>query len=103
MTNGNLASFQRLSDMLSEDDISDQLKEEIIDHLEHLGDEFKRYFPGIDTACIAMSLARNPFMCLLDDVPEELQDEFVELIHDSLQRMRFVFKTLRTSGLIRGA
>lgn len=61
MRDGNVTSFQRLSDIHDEDNIEDQLKDEIIDHLEHLGDEFKRYFPGIDTASISMILTSNPF------------------------------------------
>ena len=86
--------------MYGEDDISEQLKAEIIDHLYHLGNEFKRYFPGIDTACITMSLARNPFMCMLDDVPTNFKMSSWSSYTTPVQRISFVFRTSRTFGLI---
>ena len=47
-----LASFQLLSVIDGEDEIRDPLKEEIINHLKHLEEEFMCYFPAIDTADI---------------------------------------------------
>ena len=89
MKKGNTALFQRLSDILGEKDIEDPLKEEIITHLDHLGDEFKRYFPGINTEDILMRLIRNPFICQVDDVLEGMQNEFLELKHDSSAKDEF--------------
>ena len=89
MKKGNTAFFQRLSDILGEKDIKDPLKEEIITHLDHLGDEFKRYFPGINTEDISMRLTRNPFICQVDDVRGDMQNEFLELKHDSSAKDEF--------------
>ena len=89
MKKGNTAFFERLSDILGGKDIKDPLKEEIFTHLDHLGDEFKRYFPGINTEEISMRLTRNPFICQVDDVPEDMQNEFLELKHDSSAKDEF--------------
>lgn len=80
--NGNFISFQRLNDIIG-DAKGLMLKQDVIDHLETLQNEFKRYFPGVDTANISMQLTRNPFLCQVDDVSEDLQEEFLELIYDS--------------------
>ncbi|XP_066941076.1 protein FAM200A-like [Macrobrachium rosenbergii] len=54
-----------------------------------MGDEFKRYFPGINTEDISMRLTRNPFICQVDDVPGDMQNEFLELKHDSSAKDEF--------------
>ncbi|XP_045121984.1 protein ZBED8-like [Portunus trituberculatus] len=89
MKKGSTTFFQRLNDILGGKDIKDPLKEEIITHLDHLGDEFKRYLPGINTEDISMRLARNPFICQVDDVPEDIQNEFLELKYDSSAKDEF--------------
>uniref|UniRef100_A0A2P2ICW4 Zinc finger protein n=1 Tax=Hirondellea gigas TaxID=1518452 RepID=A0A2P2ICW4_9CRUS len=92
--NGNLASFHRLSDILGDSDIELTLREDIIAHLENLGDEFRRYYPVVDTADISMRLTRNPFACQLDDIPENFQEEFLDLTHDSFARDEFGVRDL---------
>ena len=50
-------------------------------HLEHLIDEFRRYFPDVgnkDTLLI-----RNPFRCEVKDVQLDMQEEFIELTNYS--------------------
>ncbi|XP_045106847.1 uncharacterized protein LOC123501871 [Portunus trituberculatus] len=89
MKKGNTAFFERLSDILGGKDIKDPLKEEIITHLDHMGDEFKWYFPGINTEDISLRLTKNPFICQVDDVPEDMQNEFLELKHDSSAKDEF--------------
>ena len=41
-------------------------------------DEFERYFPEINTGSILMTVARNPFIHKVEDVPEAIQEEFTE-------------------------
>ena len=58
----NFASFHRLTDII-EKDFEQNLKENIISHLQSLQNEFERYFPEINTSIILMKVARNPFLC----------------------------------------
>ena len=58
----NFASFHRLTGITG-DDFEQNLKEDIINHLQNLQNEFERYFPEISTSSILMKVARNPFLC----------------------------------------
>jgi hypothetical protein len=93
---GNFAMFEHLCTTAeaSEAGIVENLKEEIGDHLQFLETEMQRYFPELseDEAAVV----RNPFHALLDvaDVPDEVQDEFLELRNDSTARDLFQEKTL---------
>ena len=60
--NDNFASFHNLTDITG-DDFEQNLKEDIISHLQNLQNEFERYFPKINTSSILMKVARNPFLC----------------------------------------
>jgi hypothetical protein len=93
---GNFAMFEHLCTTAeaSEAGIVENLKEEIGDHLQFLETEMQRYFPELseDEAAVV----RNPFHVSLDvaDVPDEVQDEFLELRNDSTARDLFQEKTL---------
>jgi hypothetical protein len=93
---GNFAMFEHLCTTAeaSEAGIVENLKEEIGDHLQFLETEMQRYFPELseDEAAVV----RNPFHASLDvaDVPDEVQDEFLELRNDSTARDLFQEKTL---------
>ena len=63
--------------------MSTELKEDIADHLSGLQGEFERYFRGINTEGIEMVLTRDPYKCKVDDIPEDLQEEFLELTNNS--------------------
>ena len=60
--NDNFTSFHHLTDITG-DDFEQNLKEDIISHLENLQNEFEQYFPKINTSSILMKVARNPFLC----------------------------------------
>ena len=60
--------------------LGQDLKSEIIGHLETLTEEFKRYFPDVE---ISSELVKSPFLCAVENVPEEAQEEFIELKNDS--------------------
>lgn len=38
---------------------------------------------------VVMSLTRNPFRCQVDTLPDEVQEEFLDLINDSSTKDRF--------------
>ena len=61
--------------------ISGLLQENIISHLTVLADKFKYYFPEVSGK--EMNLVRNSFSCSVDSTPDELQDELINLQHDS--------------------
>ncbi|XP_045130239.1 protein FAM200A-like [Portunus trituberculatus] len=84
-----LSAFNKEGVILGGKDLKDPLKEKIITHLDHLGDEFKRYFPGINTEDISVRLTRNPFICQVDGVLEDMQNEFLGLKHDSSAKDEF--------------
>ena len=86
--NNNFASFHRLTEITG-DDFNKNLKEDIISHLRNLQDEFKRYFPEINTGRILMKVARNPFIHKVEDVPKAIQEEFTELTNDSFAKDEF--------------
>ena len=60
--NDNFASFYRLTDITGHG-FEQNLKEDIISHLQNLQNEFERYFPEINTFSILMNVARNSFLC----------------------------------------
>jgi hypothetical protein len=86
---GNTFMFDKLSEILDEDSSNEDLKHEINEHLTTLENEFNRYFPEINTDSIEMSIIRNPFACQVDDVPQEIQENFLELTNDSFMKGEF--------------
>ena len=86
--NDNFASFHRLTEITG-NDFEQNLKEDIISHLQNLQNEFEQYFPVINTSSILMKVARNPFVCKVEDVPEAIQEEFIELTNDSFAKDEF--------------
>ena len=89
LDSGNFSAFHKLSEILGEELISTELKEDIRDHLSGLQGEFERYFPGINTEGIEMVLARDPYKCKVDDLPEDLQEEFLELTNNSSAKIEY--------------
>ncbi|XP_068250247.1 zinc finger BED domain-containing protein 5-like [Palaemon carinicauda] len=85
----NTSSFPNLDDILNEGSFSDSLKTEIEDHLKRLENEFQRYNPRIGEISYVFSLARNPFSLEVDDVPEDLQEQFRELKFNSVAKDDF--------------
>ena len=49
------------------------------EHLKILEEEISRYFPNLPDTPFA--LARSPFTIKVQDVPENAQEEFIELIY----------------------
>ena len=57
------------------------LQENIIFYLTALEEEFKHYFPEVSDK--ELNLVRNPFRCSVDSIPDEQQDELINLQNDS--------------------
>uniref|UniRef100_UPI00358E95EF SCAN domain-containing protein 3-like n=1 Tax=Myxine glutinosa TaxID=7769 RepID=UPI00358E95EF len=93
---GNIAMFEKLCGVMdeSEGELDQFLKDEITGHLESREKEFQRYFPDITGEEVA--LVRNPFSATLDvsSLPDEVQDELLDLRNDSLARDLFQEKSV---------
>ena len=94
ITDGNTRSFHRLTDVLSFELFSAELQRDIMEHLDCLGKEFTKYFPGINTEDALIAMARNPFKCVVERIPEDIQEEFLELDHDSFAKDGFQILSL---------
>ena len=89
---GKFMMFPSLNEVLADGQLSSTLSKEIMDHLSQLDDEFRRYFPDLSPQ--HSGLAKNPFLCHVDDVLEDAQEEFIELIHDSTAKNAFQSNSL---------
>ena len=95
VTEGNIAMFTNLSQLLNpEETLFADLQVDIAAHLKSLEDEFKNYFPDLD--CGEEAFVRNPFTPGLDItvIADDIQDELLELRHDSSARDTFLEKSL---------
>lgn len=84
---GNYSAFETLKPIIDEQcvEIKVELQQNIIHHLQQLKNEFNRYFPECEenkTSNI-QKLIRNPFIVNVSEVPDEFQEEIIELQHDS--------------------
>ena len=82
--------FLRLSQMIDGSNISENLNNEIKTNLKSLNIEFESYFPKINTESIQMRLANNPFIIIMDNIHEEMENEFLSLVNNT--SMKNVFK-----------
>jgi len=64
----------------------------IVRHITALEDEFEQYFPEINGD--ELDLVRNPFRLQVEKIPNEYQDEFLELKTDSSAKDIFDEKSL---------
>ena len=70
------------------------IKQETTEHLQSLENEFEKYFPNLEEGSDVFP--GNPFSVMIDiaTIPEEVQDELLELRNDSAGREIFVTKSL---------
>ena len=64
-----------------------------MEHLDCLGKESTKYFPGINTDAKFIAIARNPFKCVVETIPDELQ-EFLELVDEYFEKDEFQIPSL---------
>ena len=76
---GNYFMFEFISTMLEmgNKQMPVLLQENIIFHLTALEEEFKHYFSEVSDK--ELNLVRNPFRCSVDSIPDEQQDELIDL------------------------
>ena len=86
--NDNFASFHHLTEIAG-DYFEQNLKADIISHLQNLQNEFEQYFFEINSSSILMKIARNLFVCKVEDIPEVIKEEFIELTKDSFAKNEF--------------
>ena len=83
--------LSNLSAFFEENDIEQETMNRTIlsvkEHIKILKEEMSRYFPNLpDTP---FSLARSPFTIRVEDVPENAQEEFIELITSDAAKTYF--------------
>ena len=90
IVNRKISCFPRLAQIIDDSNISENLNNEIVSHLKSLYREFESYFPEIHTESIQMRLAKNPFIIIVDDIPEEMENKFLSLVNNT--SMKYLFK-----------
>ena len=88
----NFISSSFLNEMLEtkEESAPDWLSESISGHLGALGNEFSKYFPKLNAnKKFFWDLARYPYKRCLEEVSEELQENFFELYNDFTMKNEF--------------
>ena len=94
ISDGNTGSFPHLDEALEEKPLNGDVKELIQTHLKTLRDEFCRYFPNIEEEILEWKLIRNPFLTDVEDVPDFIQEEFLDMKINSSAKDDFNSLTL---------
>jgi hypothetical protein len=81
---GNFSAFDTLNPIIDGQcaEIKGEIQNNITLHLQNLKNEFNRYFPDCEDKGIR-KLIRNPFIVKISEVPDEIQEELIEMQHDS--------------------
>ncbi|KAI6652955.1 Zinc finger protein [Oopsacas minuta] len=90
---GNTCSFHRLTDVLCNEPFSAQLQK-TYGAPDCLGREFTKYSPGINTEDPLIPMVRNPFKYVVETMPYDIQEVFLELVHDSFSKDEFQILSL---------
>ena len=77
--NRNIPCFPISPQIVDDSNISENLNNEIVDYLKSVYSEFESYFPEINTESIQMRLARNLFIIMVHDIPDEMEINFLVL------------------------
>ena len=93
-----VASFPIMNKMSETNDNNSITQSEAVKHLNRLIKEFRRYFLDVEYGTPVMTLTRNPFRLSVEDFPEDLnetiQEEFLDMIHDSSAKASFEDESL---------
>ncbi|KAI8124810.1 Zinc finger BED domain-containing protein 5 [Lucilia cuprina] len=89
------SSFPLLNDIIdSSDNQMFNLKSIIIKHLDTLHKQFSKYFPEFSTASWQTNLICNPFNMAVVDIPDNIQEELIELLNNSCAKSDFESMTV---------
>ncbi|CAG4936404.1 unnamed protein product [Parnassius apollo] len=94
LSSENVISFSRLFEAIKNNKLDANLEADIKTHLQALEDEFRRYYRDIDSESPIWHMTRNPFVVDVLQLPEEIQDEFLEMKADSSMKDDFHLLTL---------
>lgn len=80
----NFSAFDTLNQIIDGQcaEIKGEIQNNITLHLKNLKSEFNRYFPDCEDNGIR-KLIRNPFIVNVSEVPDEIQEEVIEMQHES--------------------
>ncbi|CAG9563538.1 unnamed protein product [Danaus chrysippus] len=81
--------------------MDNDLKFEIETHLQALENEFHRYYRDVNSESPIWRMTRNPFVVEVSDLPEDVQEEFLEMKADSTMMDDFHLLTLEKFWVIR--
>lgn len=88
--------FQTFSAFCEENEVDAELKKQTLlsvkEHIQILENEISQYFPNLPATPFA--LARSPFTVKVEDVPENAQEEFIELINSDAAKTDFSSKSI---------
>ena len=92
--NGNLSIFESLDETLNKNKITENLfvTQLVQAHLVCLQMELQTYFPELSK--VESELIRNPFIVNVQSLPDSIQEEFLELVNDSVGKDAFETLTL---------
>lgn len=94
MSSENLICFSRLFEAIKNKRLAEDLRPEIETHLQILEDEFHRYYRDINSESPIWQMTRNRFVADVLKLPEEVQEEFLEMKADSTMKDDFHLLTL---------
>ncbi|CAG5051823.1 unnamed protein product [Parnassius apollo] len=98
LSSENVISFSRLFEAIKNNKLDANLKADIKTHLQALEDEFRRYYRDIDSESPIWHMTRNPYVVDMLQLPEEVQEEFLEMKADSSMKDDFHLLTWRNFG-----
>ncbi|XP_046976463.1 SCAN domain-containing protein 3-like [Vanessa cardui] len=80
----NFSAFDTLNQIIDGQgaDIKEEIQKNVMLHLTNLKSEFNRYFPDCEDKSI-QKLIRNPFIVNVSEVSDEIQEEVIEMQHDT--------------------
>lgn len=90
----NIFPFSRLSEAINDQKLDNDLKFGIETHLQTLENEFHRYYRDVNSESPIWRMTRNPFVVDVTDLPEDIQEEFLEMKADSTMKDDFHLLTL---------
>lgn len=100
VSSGNMASFTRLDEGLK-NTRNNTLKDDNLQHLRSLEEEFSRYYADVDPESPSWKLTQNPFVTDVLQLPDDIQEDFLEFKTDSTAKDDFQLLALEKFWLKR--